>query len=249
MKMAETKKESIRYTVCKDCRGVGGRYVFVKNKKKKKSEVVFEDCSICNGDGKIEDHRSRDEILDDWQNETNRWIDCKSCDGDGYLCDEKGNEYVCSVCEGYGVVKDERTPEVREAERIVRNQRKFEEKISQQILDDELDFYGDNKEKKFKEELANLQRKGVQLQERNGKKSSRILREVKEIFQTVEFIALIALILIVFRCSDKTEDNLRNDNLKLRDEIESMDRSIDNLEKKIDMINEKIDGFGYRKSR
>ena len=118
MNIKNINDEISKFTTCKACRGRGGRYIVSKSKKKKQNtEVIFEKCSFCEGKGRVEDKRSREEKLDDWQNETNIWINCKDCDADGYIVDDDGNEFVCQTCEGYGVVKDKRTPEGREAER------------------------------------------------------------------------------------------------------------------------------------
>ena len=89
MKTKKLNEELFKLTTCKACRGKGGRYIAAKSKKKKqKTEVIFEECSVCEGKGKVEDKRTREEKLDEWQNETNLWIDCKDCDADGYVVDE-----------------------------------------------------------------------------------------------------------------------------------------------------------------
>lgn len=158
MKTKKLNVELFKLTTCKACRGKGGRYIAAKSKKKKqKTEVIFEECSVCEGRGKVEDKRTREEKLDEWQNETNLWIDCKDCDADGYIVDEDGNELVCQTCEGYGAIKDKRTPEEREAERIEMEKIKFQEGLLKLYSEQDDDFYGDNKKiKNFDDELSSL---------------------------------------------------------------------------------------------
>lgn len=249
MKTNNFNEEKSNLTTCKACRGMGGRYICVKTKKKN-TDVIFEQCPICEGKGKVEDKRTREEKLDDWQNETNLWITCKDCGAKGYSINENGNKIICQTCEGYGVVKDNRTPEEKEAERIEREKQKFEGGLFNLYWEEDFDFYGDHKENKqikiFEEELNSLKRAVNRIEESNSNKSANILHEIKELSKTIGWISFAAVILIIAQCTGKTDEKIENGVKKIRDDIETLDRSIDKINDRMNELNNKLDDFNYK---
>lgn len=236
-----------KFTTCKACRGRGGRYIVSKSKKKKQNtEVIFEKCSFCEGKGRVEDKRSREEKLDDWQNETNIWINCKDCDADGYIVDDDGNELVCQTCEGYGVVKDKRTPEEREAEI---EKIKFQAGLFKLYREEDDDFYGDNKKiKNLEDELNSIKASVKKLEETHSNKTTSILQEIHELSKTIGWIFIAALILLLAQCSGKTDDKIKEGVKEIRKDIESLDRSIDIINDRIKKIDNKWESFNYKKN-
>ena len=227
-KMDLEKDNNIKYTVCKNCRGTGGRYVYASKQKKGHTQVVYEPCSICNGDGKIEDNRTRDEILDDWQYENNLWINCKDCDADGYICDDDGNEIVCQTCEGYGVVKDKLSPEEREYEKIEEEKRNFVSNLRKQNLEDDLDFYGNRKEKEL---IKNLENEIHSLKQSvdNTKKGDSILTD------------LILLAVFVMLCINYFSYK------GVKEDILSLNKAIYTINKNIEYIDNRLENFTNKK--
>lgn len=253
MNIKNINDEISKFTTCKACRGRGGRYIVSKSKKKKQNtEVIFEKCSFCEGKGRVEDKRSREEKLDDWQNETNIWINCKDCDADGYIVDDDGNEFVCQTCEGYGVVKDKRTPEGREAERIEIEKIKFQEGLLKLYSEEDDDFYGDNKERKkvkdFEDELYSLKASVKKIEETQSNKTTSILQKIKELSKTVEGISIAVIILLLMQCNGKTDDKIQEGVKEIRKDIESLDRSIDVINDRIKKMDNKRDNFNFKKN-
>lgn len=250
MNIKNINDEISKFTTCKACRGRGGRYIVSKSKKKKQNtEVIFEKCSFCEGKGRVEDKRSREEKLDDWQNETNIWINCKDCDADGYIVDDDGNEFVCQTCEGYGVVKDKRTPEGREAERIEIEKIKFQEGLLKLYSEEDDDFYGDNKKiKNLEDELNSIKASVKKLEETHSNKTTSILQEIHELSKTIGWISVIAVFLIFAQCSEKTDDLIKEGVKVIREDIESLDRSIDVINDRIKKMDNKRDNFNFKKN-
>lgn len=252
MKIKKSNEDFSELTTCKACRGMGGRYIYAKAKNREQNtSVVFEPCSVCEGKGKVVDTRTREEKLDDWQNETNLWINCEDCDADGYIIDEDGNEVVCQACEGYGVIKDKRTPEEKEVERIEEEKQKFKDALNTLLCEDEIDFYGDNKEKQqirfFEEEIATLKESVKKLEESNSSKITTILHEVKESSKTLAWISIAALILVFMQCSGKNDEKIKDGVKKIRDDIESLESSIDKVNDRVKELDNKLDNFNYKK--
>lgn len=233
---------------------MGGRYIYAKAKKKKQNpSVAFEPCSICEGKGEVVDTRTREEKLNDWQNETNLWINCEDCDAEGYIIDEDGNEIVCQACEGYGVVKDKRTPEEKEAERVEMEKQKFNDALHKLQCEDEIDFYGDNEEKKrikfFEEEICTLKESVKKLEESSSHKTTSILYEIQDLSKTLAWISIVVVILFFMQqCSGKTDEKIKDGVKKIRDEIESLESSIDKVNDRVKKIDDKMDNFNYKKT-
>lgn len=223
------KDNNIKYTACKACRGTGGKFIYASKKKKGRTQVVYEPCSVCKGEGKIEDHRTRDEILDDWQYENDLWINCEDCDGDGYICDDNENEIVCQTCEGYGVVKDERSPEEREYEKIEEEKRNFVSNLRKQNLEDDLDFYGDHKEKELIKNLENEIHSLKQCVEKSKKKDS--------LLPEIIFLAVLVMLYINY-----------NSYKNVKEDIQSLNKAIYTINKNIEYIDNRLEKFTKKKN-
>lgn len=195
MKIQENKEDFPKFTTCKACRGVGGRYIAViSKKKKKKAEVIFEECSICEGAGNVEDSCAKEEKLDNRQNETNLWTKCKDCDAEGYIIDEFGNELICQTCEGYGVIKDKRTPEE------IENQ-KFRDGLQKLYWEEDFDFYGDYNEKSNIKKIEELNVSLKNLEELNSFKNDKILHKIQDFYNVIVWIFIAIAILIIAQCN------------------------------------------------
>lgn len=230
MKIQENNEEFSKWTTCKACRGMGGRYIAaISKKKRKKAEVIFEECSICKGEGKIEDNRTKEEMLDESQNETNLWIDCKDCYAEGFIVDDDGNEFVCQTCEGYGVVKDKRTPE--EIEEI-----KFQEGLLKLYSEEDDDFYGDYKERKRIKDFEDLKASVKNIEGTFSYKTTSISQEIQDLLVSIKWFFITTVILLLVQCGE-----IKGGVKEIRKDIESLDRSIDIINDRTKILDNKWD--------
>ncbi|MBR3928626.1 MAG: hypothetical protein IKJ65_06460 [Clostridia bacterium] len=235
MKIQESNDEFTELTTCKACRGRGGRYIAVISKKKKKNaEVIFEECAVCEGTGNVEDSRAKEEKLDNRQKETNLWIECKDCDAEGWIIDEFGNELICQTCEGYGVVKDKRTPEEIEKQ-------KFKDGLEKLYWEDDFDFYGDCNEKSKIKKIEEQYVSSKKLEELNSFHIDRILHKIQNLHNVIVWIFIAMAILIITQCNGKTDDKIKEDIKEIRKNIESLDRSIDIINDRTKILDNKWD--------
>lgn len=222
--------EDLETMKCPSCRGTGGHYI--NSNDEDDAEYII--CEECNGDGEIQDRRTREQKLDDWQNDANQWIACKNCDADGYIYTENDKMIACPICNGYGVVKDTRTQEEKEADKIAAETIELQRKLEHLQEDNELDFYGDKKRKQeinyFKTKIEHLNSElysinnEIKYLKQTQKSSETQLQKINSTSESIWGIVILALLLSIFQCSN---NNKMNDKISdIHDDISSLQHKI-----------------------
>lgn len=227
--------ENTEYIECPACRGIGGHYVNSNDD----DDAEYEVCEECDGDGEIPDKRTREQKLNDWENEADQWIGCMNCHTHGFIYTENDQKVACPICDGYGVVKDTRTPEEKEAAKIAAEKKLLQIKLDRFIEDNERDFYGDQERKQYVKHLeARLERLNSELYSINNyikdlketttkateEAKQTLLKELHGISKDIWEIIILILILLFVQCSN---NNKINDKInEVRDDISEIKQNI-----------------------